>query len=223
MSKPEFDQYAEQYDEILASSVPEGLNESYFAEYKIALVASHLKSEKVEHILDFGCGAGRSLSYITNYFASAELWGYDLSSKSLEVAAQRTPAAQLSSDWNALPSRYFDLIVAANVFHHIPLKKRVAALEKCYDALNQNGQLFLFEHNPYNPATRWIFEKCPFDVNAEMLSLKETMRLAQQTQFHIVQFGYTLFFPRPLAFLRKLEPLLEWLPLGAQYYVQMAK
>ncbi len=223
MSKPEFDQYAEQYDEILASSVPESLNESYFAEYKIALTASRLGSKKVEHILDFGCGAGRSFSHITNYFANAELWGYDLSSKSLEVAAQRTPAAQLSSDWDTLPSAHFDLIVAANVFHHIPLKERVAALEGCYDVLNQHGQLFLFEHNPYNPATRWVFEKCPFDVNAEMLSLKETVKLAQQAQFRIVRAGYTLFFPQPLAFLRKLEPLLEWLPLGAQYYVQMAK
>jgi len=203
--------------------VPERLNESYFAEYKIALTASHLESKKVERILDFGCGAGRSLSYIRDYFASAELWGYDLSSKSLEVAAQRMPTAQLFSDWNALPSGHFDLIIAANVFHHIPLKKRVVALKKCYDALNQGGQLFLFEYNPYNPATRWIFEKCPFDVNAEMLSLKETIRLVQQTHFHIVQFGYTLFSPRPLAFLRKLESLLEWLPLGAQYYVQMAK
>jgi len=113
--------------------MPESLNESYFAEYKIALTASCLESEKAEHILDFGCGSGRSLPYFTNYFASVELWGYDHLSKSLKVAVQRMPAAQLSSAWGMLPSEYFDLIVAANVFHHIPLKKRVAALEGCYD------------------------------------------------------------------------------------------
>jgi hypothetical protein len=41
MNKPEFDQYAEQYDQVLGAAIPEGLNEdSYFAEYNIALMAT---------------------------------------------------------------------------------------------------------------------------------------------------------------------------------------
>jgi hypothetical protein len=35
--------------------------------------------------------------------------------------------------------------------------------------------------------------------------------------------GYTLFFPRPLALLRPLEPLLRAVPLGAQYYIEAAR
>ena len=56
-----------------------------------------------------------------------------------------------------------------------------------------------------------------------MLSLKTALAKARKAGFHSEQHGYTLFFPRPLAFLRGFEPWLERIPLGAQYYVQMAK
>jgi hypothetical protein len=41
--------------------------------------------------------------------------------------------------------------------------------------------------------------------------------------FHSEQHGYTLFFPKPLAFMRGLESWLIRIPFGAQYYVQAAK
>jgi SAM-dependent methyltransferase len=224
MDKPEFDQYAEQYDRVLGETIPEGLSEdSYFAEYKIALMAARSREKKLGRILDFGCGSGRSLPYLDQYFPNAELWGYDVSPASLKVAAQRVPRAKLFSDWDDIAEIYFDVIFAANVFHHIPPEQRQQALTKCQHVLADNGQMFLFEHNPFNPATRWIFERCPFDADAEMLSLKTTLALTDKAGFHSEQHGYTLFFPRPLAFLRGLEPWLKRIPLGAQYYVQMAK
>ena len=224
MDKPEFDQYAGQYDRILGEAIPEGLNEdSYFAEYKIALMAARLEGTPPIHILDFGCGAGRSLPYLDRYFPKAELWGYDLSPASLKVAAKRVPRAKLFSDWSAVASMRFDVIIAANVFHHIPSAQRQQALAQCYESLAAGGQMFLFEHNPLNPATRWIFERCPFDADAEMLSLKTALELTKKAGFLSQLHGYTLFFPRPLAFLRKLEPWLARIPLGAQYYIQMAK
>ena len=224
MNKPEFDQYAEQYDRLMGEAIPEGLNEDgYFAEYKIALMAARLGSNKPRRILDFGCGAGRSLPYLEQYFPNAELWGYDVSPASLKIAAQRVPHARLFSDWHTLGDMRFDLIIAANVFHHIPPDQRQQALTHCQQALADHGQMFLFEHNPHNPATRWIFERCPFDADAEMFNLKTALQLTRASGFSATQQGYTLFFPRPLAFLRGLEPLLKHLPLGAQYYVQMAK
>ena len=61
------------------------------------------------------------------------------------------------------------------MFHHISPDQRQLALSQCRDALATEGQVFLFEHNPYNPATRWIFERCPFDADAEMLNLKKAL------------------------------------------------
>ena len=223
MSKPEFDQFAGQYDRVLGEAIPESLNEDgYFAEYKIALMAARMGNTKPASILDFGCGAGRSLPYLEQYFPDAELFGYDLSSASLDIAAKQTPRAKLFSDWNQIATRRFDAIVAANVFHHIPAAERRGALTQCRQVLAEGGEMFLFEHNPFNPLTRWIFDRCPFDVDAEMLNLKSALDLSREAGFKSEQHGYTLFFPRPLAFLRKTEPWLKRLPLGAQYYVQMA-
>jgi cyclopropane fatty-acyl-phospholipid synthase-like methyltransferase len=223
MSLPEFDQYAKQYDHVLGESIPASLNEDgYFAEYKIALMSARLGSNRPERILDFGCGAGRSLPYLEQYFPDAELFGYDLSPASLEIAAKHTPRATLFSDWGEIADMRFDAIVAANVFHHIPVSKRKEALSQCRMVLADGGQMFLFEHNPFNPMTRWIFDRCPFDSDAEMLRMKSALELIREAGFNSEQHGYTLFFPRQLAYLRNFEPWLKRIPLGAQYYVQMA-
>jgi len=223
MSMPEFDQYARQYDHVLGESIPASLNEDgYFAEYKIALMSARLESNRPHRILDFGCGAGRSMPYLDQYFPDSELYGYDLSSASLDIAAKHTPRAKLFSDWDEIADLRFNAIVAANVFHHIPVGQRREALTQCRLVLAERGQMFMFEHNPFNPMTRWIFERCPFDVDAEMLRMKSALELSREAGFNSEQHGYTLFFPRQLAFLRRIEPWLKRIPLGAQYYVQMA-
>jgi len=224
MSQPEFDQYAKNYDSLLEDSIPSGLNEEgHFAEYKVARVAALLKNRPIARILDFGCGAGRGLPFIAQYFPGTELWGYDVSPESLKIAKQRAPQANLFSEWQGIGEMKFDVIIAANVFHHIPLEQRLHALRKCHQMLTENGKMFLFEHNPYNPLTRWIFERCPFDIDAEMLTLRTAVQMSRQAGFSTEQHGYTMFFPRPLAALRRLEPYLTFLPIGAQYYVQMEK
>lgn len=224
MGKPEFDKFATDYDRVLTESMPDLLSESaYFAEYKVALMASILKLQPQSRILDFGCGAGRSLPYLARYFPNAELWGYDVSEESLKIAAVRAPKVKLLSDWRAIAPTTFDIIFASNVFHHIPQDQREPALRQCHSLLAQHGQVLMFEHNPYNPLTRIVFERCPFDSDAEMLSLNTARALSKQSGFRTEQHGYTLFFPRPLSFLRWLEPRLRWLPFGAQYYVQMEK
>jgi len=224
MQKAEFDQYAETYDHVLNDSTPLNLNENvYFAEYKIALTAKLLEPAKPKHVLDFGCGAGRSLPYLAKYFPDAQLFGYDVSPASLAVAKRRMPELTAFSNWAEIDSNSFDLIIAANVFHHIPPSERQSALEHCRATLTANGSFFLFEHNPYNPATRWMFDHCPFDADAEMLCLRTAKRLAANAGMRLKRHGYTLFFPRPLAFMRPIEPMLRRIPMGAQYYVEMAK
>jgi 2-polyprenyl-3-methyl-5-hydroxy-6-metoxy-1,4-benzoquinol methylase len=223
MSDPEFNQYAQKYDQLLGESIPDALNDdAYFAEYKIALMANRLRHNAPKRILDFGCGAGRSLSYLDTYFPAAEIWGYDLSDASLKIAQARLPRAHLRSEWSEIQGQRFDAIIAANVFHHIPVEDRAAALSNCRKALADVGSMFIFEHNPRNPMTRRIFERCPFDADASMLTLDSSLSLGKMAGFRDLTHGYTLFFPKPLSALRGLERFMEWLPLGAQYYVQMA-
>jgi SAM-dependent methyltransferase len=221
--KPEFDQHARDYDRVLEQALPPGMAEDrYFAEYKVALMARLLRGRTPARILDFGCGAGRSLTCLEEYFPGSRIWGYDISGESLKVAATRTRSSTLVSDWNELEGLKFDAIFTANVFHHIPPAQRVAELTRCREHLAEGGKVFLFEHNPYNPLTRWVFERCEFDRDAEMLSLRSALEMARESGLPSCERGYTLFFPKPLASLRGLEPMLRKLPLGAQYYVQMA-
>lgn len=223
MNKPEFDAFAEQYDHLLEETIPDYLNEdSYFTEYKIALMKQRLGAYKPLRILDFGCGSGKSLIYLAKYFPEAELWGFDVSTLSLKIAKERVTKAKLTADWATLQAN-FDVILAANVFHHIPKNEHQQALTSCFDLLKTGGNMFLFEHNPLNPMTRWVFERCPLDKNAEMLSLKTSRLLVKNVGFGSESHGYSLFFPKPLAFLRKLEKYLIMLPLGAQYFIQMTK
>lgn len=224
MASPEFDKFAERYDKVLSQSMPLGMDEDeYFAEYKIAQANQLLTGKKVSRILDFGCGAGRSLPYLAKYFPNATLVGFDLSAESLNVAKSRFPDAALYSDWALLADMRFDLIFAANVFHHIPLPLQLPQLLMCKALMADDGKMIVFEHNPINPATRWIFERCPFDVDAKMIRKKEMILLSNDAGMRVTETGYTLFFPRQLSVLRFFEPYLSWLPLGAQYYVRLEK
>jgi len=222
MSKHEFDEFATNYDEVLADAMPPGMAENvYFAEYKIKLVHQQLQGRAPRRILDFGCGPGRSIAYIRRYFPDAEVWGFDVSEDSVKQARSHCPDARFISDMAEITDQKFDLIVAANVFHHIPLGERRGALQDCGKVLSPTGSIYLFEHNPYNPVTRWIFERCAFDVDAVMLPRRETMALARAAALKVARSGYTLFFPAQLAWLRFLEPFMSAIPVGAQYYVRM--
>lgn len=224
MDKPEFDQFAETYSKILAESMPPGLAEdSYFAEYKIQIIAERLRGVSVKRVLDYGCGAGRSLGFLEKFFPDAEIWGFDVSGCSLKEAGIASPRALLHSDWAGIKEDYFDLVLIANVIHHIPVNERVSAMSACRKVLQNKGSIFVFEHNPCNPLTRYVFERCPFDADAEMLSLRAMIELALESNCSITRSAYTLFFPKPLKFFRPTERAFQKLPLGAQYYVQLAR
>ncbi len=221
---PEFDGHADSYDEALRACLPKSQAEDpYFTEYKIEVLARRC-GRAPRRILDFGCGIGKSLRLLEARFPTAEVWGFDVSAVSLEHAARAVPRARLVADASLLPLDHFDLILAANVFHHIPVEDRDREMSRCASMLEPNtGKFFLFEHNPRNPATRWVFERCVFDAGASMLTMAETLGHARCAGLRIDARNYTLFFPRQLAFLRGLEALLGWLPLGAQYCLEMSR
>jgi len=221
---PEFDEYANRYDDDLRQSIPGVFAEGeYFAEYKVLHVARRLLNREVTRFLDFGCGTGHSLYFANEQFPKAELWGYDLSARCIEMAQQRAPTAKLTANLNDLPTGGFDVVLAANVFHHIPLGDRKGVMARCKSLIQPEGRLFLFEHNPLNPVTRRIFERCPFDKGATMLRRHEVLSLAKDVGLTVVRSDYTLFFPRQLRRFRPFERTLGWLPLGAQYCVEMTR
>jgi trans-aconitate methyltransferase len=214
----EFDRHADDYDRKLRASMPAGMEEdAYFARYKVDYLTNASREREVRRLLDFGCGAGRSLEYLVDAFPQAEMHGFDPSTESLRHAAQRAPNAVLTAEWHELAAQRFDVVFAANVFHHVPRVELAQWLHRCGEVLAPGGRLFVFEHNPRNPVTRWVFERCPFDVDAQMIPERELIDTARSSGLSLARSRYTLFFPKPLKLLRPLERWLGWLPLGAQY------
>ena len=111
----------------------------------------------------------------------------------------------------------FDLVFTACVFHHIPAEDHIRLLSEIRRTLTPQGRFVLFEHNPWNPATRHAVATCPFDANAVLISAPEMRRRLRAAGFADVRLRWTLFFPAFVSALRPLERWLGWLPLGAQY------
>lgn len=79
-------------------------------------------------LLDAGCGDGRILTRIARRFASADLWGWDISSKMIDCARKRTKGcAQLykhdvteKAPVGIYPEEGFDIVCAFFLLVHIP-------------------------------------------------------------------------------------------------------
>jgi len=220
----EFDRFARTYNKNLQDAMPAGLEDGeYFASYKTEYVANEMAGREVSRILDFGCGAGRSLQHLATAFPRSELHGFDPSVESIRIARKQYPLAKFSTDWSDVATFQYGLILAANVFHHIEREQIPQWLSRCREVLTDNGDLFLFEHNPLNPITRRVFERCIFDQDAQMIAREDLEKWSRDAGLAIVVAKYTLFFPKPLRLLRPLERWLRWLPFGAQYCLRLKK
>lgn len=112
----------------------------------------------------------------------------------------------------------FDAIMVSGVLHHIPAENHQTVLNNLFNALNDAGCLFIFEHNPLNPLTLRVVRSCELDINAVLLRPHYTDRLLRASRFRRRTLRYIVFFPYFLRFLVQLEKYLRKVPLGAQYY-----
>ncbi len=220
----EFDRFAEDYAPILDQSIAvSGEDSTYFAEYKALYLRRLLGSFFSGKILDFGCGVGLLSRYLRKHLPAARLDGFDLSHDSISKVDPAIRAQGLfTSESNALGHAY-DVIVVANVMHHVPPQQRPGVIQSLAARLGRGGLLSIFEHNPANPVTRWVVERCPFDDDAILLPPTETAGYVTTAGLQLKQRDYIVFMPSFLAWLRPLESSLRWLPLGAQYVTVAAK
>jgi len=225
VGKVDFDDYADDYDNILKEQLRFfSEDDKYFAQYKVKIVHKYLATEP-KRILEYGCGTGRNLPFFKEIFPSAEIFGADISVQSIAVAKEQNLFARCYCLDDEFIRSFgdFDLIFVAGVFHHIAPNERVRVLEQINALLSKSGSLFVFEHNPYNPVTQKLVRECPFDADASLLSMPRMSKLLEKTGFTGVQKKYTLFVPPSFAVLAKLERYLGWLPLGGQYFIQAKK
>lgn len=220
----DFDDYAEEYNRLLQerTSFFSG-NDAYFARYKTDLMRSCL-SRPVKKVLEYGCGIGRNIPFLREAFPQAVVIGTDISRASLEIARRDQPDVEFFEEDNpVLDVRSFDLIFVAGVFHHIPVAERRKVSRLLFQRLELAGDLFVFEHNPYNPVTRRIVSTCPYDDDAVLLTPQELIRYLEAEGFKQPHTQFCLFIPPSLSWLVWIERRLGWLPLGGQYFVHFSK
>jgi hypothetical protein len=111
------------------------------------------------------------------------------------------------------------LVYSNGTFHHIHPVDRAGEIRMIFECLAPDGLFALWENNPWNLGTRLVMKRIPFDRDAKPLSYLEAQKLLTRCGFRIVATSFHFYFPALLRTLRRFEPYLERLPLGAQYCV----
>lgn len=224
----EFDACASGYDCALHRGLSvTGENREFFARGRVLWLAGLLRRQGVRplSVLDYGCGTGTGTHYLGLILEPKSVLGVDVSVECLKVARSTWGEGQLSflSTEAFQPEAQFDLAFCNGVFHHIPVGLRMDALAYIHRSLRPGGIFSFWENNPWNPATRLVMSRIPFDRDAITLSSVEAKRLVKRAGFGVLRTDFIFIFPRLLAWMRRLEPWLCKLPFGAQYQVMCRK
>jgi SAM-dependent methyltransferase len=223
-----FDQYAENYDEALNQGLSAtGEGKDYFARRRIQWLTQCL-SELGEHpyrLMDYGCGDGSTSEFLLAMNDESSVIGLDASGKSLELATRKYEGKRASfyPITQYEPRGELDLVYCNGVFHHIPIAERASAMDYIWRSLRPGGIFSLWENNPWNPGTRYVMSRIPFDHDAITLTPPEAARSLQTVGFEILHRDSLFYFPKQLKWLRWIEPHLSGLPFGGQYHVLCRK
>lgn len=223
--EPEFDREAALYRAKIERSISfAGASHDFFTWVKaqaiVSLIQRRLGDPAKARILDVGCGVGSTDAYLTP--SVGEVHGVDVSPKSIELAAQANPQARyLTYDGTRLPYEdgHFDLVFAICVMHHVPPKDWRAFVAEMRRVTQPGGIVAVFEHNPWNPLTRIVVNRCEFDKDAVLLTLGKVAELFSNESILPIEKKYILFTPFQAPLIRRLDGMMGWLPLGAQYYL----
>jgi SAM-dependent methyltransferase len=109
-------------------------------------------------LLDFGCGAGRTLRHFLDEAESAEIWGCDIDAESIEwLEANLCPPLHVFRNEPqpglAFPDGHFDLIWALSVFTHL-VDDWAAWLLELHRVLTEDGILIATTLGPQHSESK---------------------------------------------------------------------
>jgi len=220
----EFDAFSRRYDNLVNDALAfSGLKIDYFTGVKAAylrdIARGRLGAIDTLEAIDIGCGIGNYHPLLVPGFR--RLAGVDVSRASIEAARERNPNVRYDVfDGFHIPhdDASFDIAFAVCVFHHVPPANRDVLVREAARLLRRNGLFVIFEHNPSNPLTMRVVNRCEFDRDAILLTGSETKRLMSVNGFSNVRTNYILTIPSFNGFTRSLDLILGRLSVGAQYF-----
>jgi SAM-dependent methyltransferase len=222
-----FDQFADDYDRLLDDPLRQRFagDSAFFIHQKCRVLLRHLRRRTPAgvtlRLLDAGCGLGTAIAFLR---PEARVVGTDVSLPMLREAVRRGPVAVQEPFALPFADGAFDAAFAFCVYHHIDDEQRVRHLRELARVVAPGGRVCVFEHNPFNPVTRRIFERAPVDRGCRMIPPAELRRLFRDAGLTDVDQGYLLFLPQTLwTWFGFVERALAWLPLGGQYFLSGRK
>jgi SAM-dependent methyltransferase len=226
--KAAFDEYVGYYDTALNHGLSlSGESKDYFATARVRWLTDRLRERSIwpEQVLDFGCGTGDTCPELLHRLNARLVVGVDPSLGSIATARKNHSDTRLQFEWSGElePSGQFQLAYCNGVFHHIETERRADALSYLHRSLSPGGYFGFWENNPWNPGTRLVMRRIPFDRDAHLVSPPAARSLLIRAGFEILSTDYLFLFPRFLAALRPLERRLAHVPAGAQYMVLARK
>lgn len=233
----EFDEYASGYNAGMEAPLKRllGTTAEAYIEVKVAWLLKDLRgafpddANRTPAILDYGCGKGTLLSVLRQNGFRGALAGCDVSQKMLNEAERAwhsggIPDLQPIREGRAgFNGEHFDIVVLSSVMHHVEILARNGVYEDVLRVLKPYGRVYVFEHNPFNPITRWVVNRTPIDKNALLLTPSEVISGISAAGAIEARTRYIMFFPPRWRICRPLECLLRRLPFGAQYVVSARK
>jgi SAM-dependent methyltransferase len=222
-----FDRYAHGYDELLDDPLRQKFagDGAFFIHQKCRSLMRHLKARmpggRKLRMLDVGCGQGTAIAFLRD---QARLIGTDVSLPMLREAAHCGPVAVQEPFALPFADGTFDVAYAICIYHHIEDDQQVRHLREVRRVLAPGGRACVFEHNPFNPVTKRIFERATVDRGCHMIKPARLRKIFKEAGFEDVEQGFMLFLPEKLwNWFGFIEPALGWLPLGGQYFVSGRK
>lgn len=227
---PSFDAFARDYEGALNRGLQlTGESRDFYARRRVEIThdACQRLGLRPRIICDFGCGTGDTLPILREVIGAERLIGIDPSVASLTEARRRhasCPVEWSTSDAFVSAAREtVDAVYCNGVFHHIPPPARLDVARQVMGLLRPGGCWFFWENNPFNPGTRWVMSRIPFDRDAITLWPGEARRLSQAAGGKWIETTFHFYFPSSLRVFRGTERWLRRLPLGGQYLVVVQK
>jgi len=223
-SSPEFDRYAQDYEDLLHVPLRHHFvtSDDFFHRRKWALLLDFLQRHGLSPgdlaWLDVGCGKGELLSKGRSHFG--RIAGCDPSREMARGAAGLEVLVQETPDVLPFGDATFDLATAVCVYHHVGEPDRKPLTLEIRRILRPNGIFCMIEHNPFNPATQLIVKRCPVDRDARLLTAHSARHYTGDAGFRYLETQYFLYFPETLYNrMAGAERLLRSVPFGGQFAI----
>jgi predicted TPR repeat methyltransferase len=181
-----------------------------------SLIRKYFKGQKINY-LDFACGTGRILSYLSDRVSLAV--GVDISSAMLEVARKNNSSAEIIeadiTNNDVLGERKFDLITAFRFFPNAQPELRSEVMEVLTRHLSANGYIVFNNHMNSGSSLNRLLGLLGRE-KFEGMSLKEVQKLLDNSNLKLVKKYHLCIIPAserrtflPVFLLRPMEIILS--------------